>query len=248
MWLQVNRSVLLRSSGLTVTLIFKVTMAALVTGLIPIVRTAVDATTNYKCRSLWFGTLCIRLVILFLAELPFNKMDADFICNGTRDNICTKDCFNRRFDKPMVVAWNFIFVLVVMSVLLMEMFISHLRSVAQKRKTQVNADVEQKAADTKVQIVIDLHKDRGTLCFYLLSITLRILTEAWFVFVLLSWNLPALSDDSHKCFTNMCSELYVCVLRGAPEKRMSVYALASISGMVIVCSVLFCIYSIFHYL
>ncbi|CAG5908495.1 unnamed protein product [Menidia menidia] len=87
-------------------------MAAIVTGLIPILRTAVDTTTTYKCRSVWFGFLCLRLVILFIAQLPFTKLDADFTCNGTRDNICTKSCFNRQFHKPMVVAWNFIFVLV----------------------------------------------------------------------------------------------------------------------------------------
>lgn len=222
-------------------------MAALVTGLIPIVRTAVDATTNYKCRSLWFGTLCIRLVILFLAELPFTKVDADFTCNTTR-SICIKDCFNRHFHKPMMVAWNFIFVLVVISVLLMEMFTSHLRSTAQKRSTQAKTDVEQEAADTKVRLVLDLHKDRGAVLFYLLSITLRILTESWFVYVLLCWNLPALSGEPFKCPENMCHKVYDCVLQAAPEKRMSIYALASISGGIIVCLVLFCMYSIVHYL
>eukprot|EP00064_Thunnus_orientalis_P001347 superscaffoldBa00000091_g1350 len=58
-------------------------MAAIVTGLIPIQQTAVDATIIYKCRSLWFGLLCIRLVMLFLAELPFTKLDADIACDGT---------------------------------------------------------------------------------------------------------------------------------------------------------------------
>lgn len=227
-------------------------MAALVTGLIPILRTAVDATTTYKCRSLWFGLLCIRLVILFLAELPFTKLDADFTCNGTRDSICTKACYNRHFHKPMMVAWNFIYVLVILSVLLMELFTSHLRSMAQKKSSQVKTDVESEAQDAstdpKGKMVIDLHRDRGTVGFYLLSIGLRILVEAWFVYVLLSWNLPALNDGPYKCSTDICSELHVCVVRAAPEKRMSVYALASISGMIIVCSVLFCMYSVAHYL
>ncbi|XP_038591773.1 uncharacterized protein LOC119916012 [Micropterus salmoides] len=227
-------------------------MAAIVTGLIPILRTAVDATTTYKCRSLWFGFLCMRLVILFLAELPFTKLDADFTCNGTRESICSKACFNRHFHKPMMVAWNFIYVLVVLSVLLMELFASHLRSLAQKRSSQVKTDVEQEAqgvsTDPKGKMVIDLHRDRGTVSFYLLSISLRILVEAWFVYILLSWNLPALNDGPYECSTDICSELHVCVVRAAPEKRMSIYALASISGMIIVCSVLFCIYSIAHYL
>ena len=240
------------------TILVKVTMAALVTGLIPIMRTAVDATTNYKGRSLWFGFLCIRLVILFLAQLPFTKLDSDFACNGTRDSICTKACFNRQFHKPMIIAWNFIFVLVIISVLLMELFTSHLRSMTRKRRSQVKADVEMEgwgkeeaqavAPDPAEKMVIDFHKDRGVIGVYLLSIILRILFEGWFMYVLLYWNLSALSDASYECTTNICSELHICVVRAAPEKRMSIYALASISGMVIVCSVLFCVYSVAHYI
>lgn len=102
--------------------------------------------------------------------------------------------------------------------------------------------------DPRGKTVIDLHRDRGTIGFYLLSVSLRILVEVWFVYVLLFWNLPALSSGPYECSTDICSELYVCVVGAAPEKRMSVYALASVSGMIIVCSVLFCMYSIAHYL
>lgn len=218
-------------------------MAALVTGLIPILRTAVDATTTYKCRSLWFGFLCVRLVVLFLAELPFTKLDADFSCNSTKD-ICTRSCFNSHFNKPMMVAWNFIYVLVIVSVLLMELFTSHLRSVAQKRKEKAG-EVEMEAQG---KTVLDLHTNRSSVGFYLLSIFLRILVETWFVFVLLSWNLPALRNDLFECSLDICSGFHVCVVRAAPEKRMSIYALASISGLMIVVSVLFCLYSIAHYL
>ncbi|CAN9508547.1 unnamed protein product [Ophioblennius macclurei] len=225
-------------------------MAAIVTGLIPILRTAVDATASYKCRTAWFGLLCVRLVILFLAELPFTKLDADFSCNSTRNS---PECFNKHFHKPVMMAWNFIFVLVVLTVLLMELFTSHLLSVAQKRRSRMAADVELElqgkeqarvaAADSEVKSLIDLHKDKGALGFYLLSILLRIAAEACFLYVLLAWNLPALNSEPYKCSSGV-----FCVVRAAPEKRMSVYALSSISGMVIVSSVLFCVYSIAHYL
>uniref|UniRef100_UPI003AAED20D uncharacterized protein gjz1 n=1 Tax=Centroberyx gerrardi TaxID=166262 RepID=UPI003AAED20D len=232
-------------------------MAAIVTGLIPILRTAVDSTTTYKCRSLWFGFLCVRLVILFLAELPWFKLDADFSCNSTKDDICTRACFNEHFHKPVMVAWNFFYVLLILSVLLMELFASHLRSLAQKKSAQMRVNVELEAlgkgetpagsADTKAEMVIDLHRDRSAVGFYLLSIVLRIVVEVWFVFVLLTWNLPTLKGP-FKCRTEMCSELHICLVRAAPEKRMSIYALASISSMVIVCSSLFCMYAIAHYL
>ncbi|XP_071393188.1 gap junction beta-3 protein [Centroberyx affinis] len=231
-------------------------MAALVTGLIPILRTAVDSTTTYKCRSLWFGFLCVRLVVLFLAELPWFRLDADFSCNSTKEDICTRACFNEHFHKPVMVAWNFLYVLLILSVLLMELFASHLRSLAQKKSAQMRVDVELEArgkeetaarsADTKM--VIDLHRDRSAVGFYLFSIVLRIVVEAWFVYVLLTWNLPTLDKGPFKCKTEICPELHICLVRAAPEKRMSIYALASISSMVIVCSILFCMYTIAHYL
>lgn len=129
-------------------------MAAIVTGLIPILRTAVDTTATYKCRSLWFGLLCVRLVVLFFAELPFSKLDADFTCNSSTPSsstpdVCTKFCFNERFDKPMIVAWNFMFVVVVISVLLMELFTSHLRTMAQKRSFRMKADEKPEAQGTE---------------------------------------------------------------------------------------------------
>lgn len=157
-----------------------------------------DATASYKCRTMWLGLLCVRLVILFLGELPFTKLDADFSCNGTKDS---RECFNRRFLRPVMVAWNFILVLVVLAVLLMELFTSRLLSVAQKRRSQMAVDVELElqapavAPDPKGQSFIDLHRDRGALGFYLLSIFLRIAAEAWLMYVLLSWNLPALTGQ-----------------------------------------------------
>lgn len=235
-------------------------MAALVTGLIPILRTAVDATTTYKCRSMWFGVLCIRLVILFLAQLPFTKLNADFSCNstGTGEGICTQACYNKYFNKPMMVAWNFSFMLVVISALIMELFTSYLRSLAAKRSSQAKADVELEvrgqeeaqvtSTDLRGRQVIDFHKNKGAVWIYLLSICLRILVEAWFVYVLLWWNLPVLDHKWYNCSTYLCPQPRFCVLRASTEKRMSIYALASMSGMVIVLSTLFCIYSITHYL
>lgn len=102
--------------------------------------------------------------------------------------------------------------------------------------------------DNKGRTTIDLHRDRSTVAFYLLSIFLRILAECWFVYVLLFWNLSALNNDPYRCSTDLCSQLHVCVVSAAPEKRMSIYALASISGLITVCSVLFCLYAILHYI
>ncbi|KAM9425876.1 LOW QUALITY PROTEIN: uncharacterized protein gjz1 [Pholidichthys leucotaenia] len=190
------------------------------------------------CRSWRFGFLCIRLII-FLTQLPFTKLglgnpvlklDADFTYNGTKGSVCTMDCFNRHFHKPLVMAWDFIFVLVILSVFLMELLTSHLRSVLQK-------------GASKNKEIVYLHKNRSALgLLYLLSIALRTVVETWFLYVLLSWNLPALNSDPHSCPTNLCSELNF-VYEGRHGSTLS-----SISAMIIICSVLFCSYSITHYL
>lgn len=234
-------------------------MAALVTGLIPILKTAVDTTTSYECRSLWFGFVCIRLVILYLAQLPFSKLESDFSCNGTNNvpKICASECFNKLFDKPIAVAWNFMFVLFVLSVLLMELFISHPYASSQKRSSRAKEDVELESQGkeespalptaTKSSMVIDLHKQRRMVAFYLFSILLRILVEACFLYVLFFWNLPPLEDKFHSCKSSICSET-LCIVRASSEKRMSIYALASISVMIIISSVIFSIYAIVHYI
>lgn len=157
-----------------------------------------------------------------------------------------------------MVAWNFIYVLVFMSVLLMELFTSHLRSLAYKRSSQAKTDVELEthgmeetqavSVDPRGKTVIDLHRNRGAVGYYLLSISVRILVELCFVYVLLSWNLPALNNGAYKCSTDLCSELHVCVVRAAPEKLFSIYALVSISSMIVLFSVIFFIYSVAHYL
>lgn len=226
-------------------------MAAIVTGLIPILRTAVDASATYKGRTVWFGFLCIRLVTLFVAEMPWFKLDSDFNCNST-ENICSRACFNRHFDKPAVMAWNFIFILLVMSVLLMELFTAHLYSVFQsknsKRKNQVELESFAELTSTPGEkMILDMHGSRNAVLFYLFSVMLRILVEFWFVYVLLVWNLPKLKMDGFLCEITGCP-VQECVVRATAEKCMSIYALVSISVLVIISSCVFSFYFIFHYL
>lgn len=223
--------------------------AALVTGLIPILRTAVDDTTTYKARTLWFGFLAVRLVVLFVTELPWFKLDSDFGCNDTaRDSLCTRACFNRHFNHPAVVAWNFLFVLTLLSVLLMELFSAHLRTAARKRIMKQKGGAEAEAQ--KEVMMLDLHASKTTVLFYLLSVALRVAVEAAFLYVLLQWNLPMMKTDPFRCESdgNVCLQPQFCVVRAAPEKRMSIFALASISCLVIVASCLFFLYAVLHYL
>ncbi|XP_026876456.2 uncharacterized protein LOC113583991 [Electrophorus electricus] len=231
-------------------------MAAIVTGLIPILRTAVDTTTTYKGRTVWFGFLCIRLVTLFLAQMPWFKLESDFSCNVTTDGLCTRACFNWHFDKPSVMAWNFLFVLLLLSVLLMEMLTAHLRSIFQKKSAREKSGGEAESQEeptgasgfttNSAGLALDMHRSRKTVIFYLFSVVLRITVEIWFVYVLLYWNLPKLSPTMFLCNVTGCPKQR-CVVRAAAEKCMSIYALLSISALVIIISSAFCVYFIAHY-
>ncbi|XP_017551364.1 gap junction beta-3 protein [Pygocentrus nattereri] len=234
-------------------------MAAIVTGLIPILRTAVDTSTTYKGRAIWFGFLCVRLVTLFVAEMPWFKLDSDFSCNSTKD-VCTKACFNQHFDKPAVMAWNFLFILLVVSVLIMELFTAHVRSVLLKKAVRERKGVEVESlgelksksdlgANSGAVMILDMHGSMHAVLSYLLSMILRIVVEGCFVYVLLYWNLPKLRQTSFLCnaMDHGCAE-HQCVVRATAEKRMSIYALASISILVIIISCLFCLYFIVHYI
>ncbi|XP_063078172.1 uncharacterized protein gjz1 [Engraulis encrasicolus] len=231
--------------------------AALVTGLIPLLRTAVDTTTTYKARTLWFGFLAVRLVVLFVSELPWFKLDSEFSCNATaRDSLCTRACYNEHFDRPTVVAWNFLFVLLVMSVLLMELFSGHLRAAARKRSMKQKTHAsdggsEAKAQGTQELMMLDFHASRSAVLFYLLSVALRMAVEGAFIYILLWWNLPRMQNGPHECTgpgRDICPGPQLCLVRAAPEKRMSLYALASISCLVMAASFLFFVYSVLHYL
>ncbi|KAG1954877.1 gap junction beta-5 protein-like [Pimephales promelas] len=158
-------------------------MAAIVTGLIPILRTAVDSTTSYKGRTMWFGLLCIRLVTIFLAQGPWRSLNDDFYCNSS-SQFCIRACFNMHFDSSIVMAWHFLFILLVLSVLLMELFSSHLRYSFQKKKGREMAsqseqeDVEGDPTMTVGgRMVIDLHKSKSSVVVYLLTVMVRIAVE-----------------------------------------------------------------------
>ncbi|TSK14734.1 Gap junction beta-3 protein [Bagarius yarrelli] len=230
-------------------------MAAIVTGLIPILRTAVDTTTTYKGRTLWFGFLCIRLVTLFVAEMPWFKLNSDFSCVVTKDSVCTRACFNQHFDKPMVMAWNYIFILLILSVLLMELFTAHVHSAFEKssgEKKECQGELKNSSDlvnNTAGVMMLDMHGSRNAVLFYLFNIAVRVLVEIWFVYVLLYWNLPKLNQGVFICksYITGCPD-QECLVSGSAEKCMSIYALMSISVLVIISHCVFCVHLISHYL
>ncbi|MBN3271379.1 CXB1 protein, partial [Polyodon spathula] len=235
-------------------------MAAIVTGLVPILKTAVEASTDYKGRTLWFGFLSVRLVTLYVAEMPWGKLDTDFQCNTTAEEteFCRRSCFNQHFDVPVVMLWNFTYVLFSISVLLMELLASQLRHSLMKRSMKRDPGGQSGGEDSlvgvkghslaKKDVMIDFHKQKTTLVVYLLCVGMRIGIEGSFLSILLLWHLPKVDGLPIHCSTALCPGPFQCFVRFDSEKRMSIYSLATISTTIVFTSIVFFLYSMCHYL
>ncbi|XP_071978331.1 gap junction beta-1 protein-like [Engystomops pustulosus] len=229
---------------------------AMVTGLIPILRTALEATTDYTGRTMWFGFAVVRLLALYVSELPWGKLDLDFDCrgNGTSE-FCRKACFNEHFSVPVVSLWNSAYVFFVASVLLMELFTSQLRhslTKASVRKKMAQCEGPLVGAWSSElahkDLVLDFHRQKVLLLLYLLCVLLRLLGEVSFLYVLFGWHLPLVSGDPIHCSSILCPGPFTCLVRFSAEKRMSLYLLGSLSALLVLTCVVFSLFSIFHYL
>ncbi|XP_069838379.1 uncharacterized protein [Dendropsophus ebraccatus] len=231
---------------------------AMVTGLIPILRTALEATTDYAGRTMWFGFAVVRLLTLYVSELPWGKLDLDFDCRGNdTSEYCRKACFSEHFNVPVVSLWNSAYVFFVVSVLLMELFTSQLRhnltkTMMRKKMSGTQGEGPLVGAWSSElahkDLVLDFHHQRALLLLYLLCILLRLLGELAFLSILLWWHLPLVSGDPIPCSTIFCPGPFTCLVRFSAEKRMSLYLLASISSILVLACVVFGLYSVCHYL
>ncbi|XP_066433661.1 gap junction beta-1 protein-like [Eleutherodactylus coqui] len=229
---------------------------AMVTGLIPILRTALEATTDYTGRTMWFGFAVVRLLALYVSELPWSKLDLDFVCRGNESSeFCRKACFSQHFNVPVVSMWNSAYIFFVASLLLMELFTSQLRhnlikDTVRKKMTQCDGALlgAWSSELAHKDLVLDFHQQRALLLLYLLCILLRLLGELSFLYMLFWWHLPLVSSDPIHCSTPLCPGPFMCLLRFPAEKLMSLYLLGSLSAILALVCILFGLYSFFHYL
>ncbi|OCT59015.1 gap junction beta-2 protein [Xenopus laevis] len=229
---------------------------AMVTGLIPILRTAVEATTDYDGRTMWYGFAVVRLIALYVSERPWGHLDQDFDClvNGTNE-FCRKACFNEHFNVPVVSLWNTCYVFFVASVLLMELFTSQIRhnlhKAALKKKplpVEKNLTGTWASEHAHKDLVLDFHQQKVLLVLYLGCIMLRLVGELAFLYAVFWWYLPMVSGELIVCSTELCPGPYNCLVRFPAEKSMSLYLLTFLSISVALVSIVFGFYSGCHYL
>uniref|UniRef100_H2ZS38 Connexin N-terminal domain-containing protein n=2 Tax=Latimeria chalumnae TaxID=7897 RepID=H2ZS38_LATCH len=232
-------------------------MAMLLSGLVPVVRSAIEATTHYRGRNLWFSFLGVRLVTLYISHMPWSQLDLDFHCNITENEFCRRVCFDLHFDMSFMMLWNFTFVVFALSVLLMEIFTYQLRHslwkghIRQVGPVEINGNISltevQEHPLASNDMMINFHKQRSMLAIYMLCVLARAVIEGSFLAVLLLWHLPKVDSSPILCSTLSCPGPYQCLVRASTEKRMSIYTMASISGSIVVFSFFFMIYSCCHY-
>ncbi|KAM9305882.1 uncharacterized protein PAF06_014487 [Gastrophryne carolinensis] len=228
---------------------------AMVTGLIPILRTAVEATTDYAGRTMWFGFAVVRLIALYVSEMPWGKLDLDFDCHGNgTSEFCRKSCFSEHFNVPVVSLWNSAYVFFVASVLLMELFTAQLRHSLTKAAVKRKSDrpdgplVGTWSSDlAHKDLVLDFHKQKTLLAMYLGCVALRLVGELVFLYILFWWHLPLVSNEPIQCSTSLCPGPLTCLVRYPAEKRMSLYLLGSLSITLVAACVVFALYSVCHY-
>ncbi|KAM8961180.1 gap junction beta-3 protein-like [Pelodytes ibericus] len=229
---------------------------AMVTGLIPILRTALEATTDYNGRTMWFGFAVVRLIALYVSEIPWGKLDQDFECRGNNaSEFCRKSCFSSHFNVAVVSLWNSCYVYYVVTLLLMELFTAQLRhklnkAAMKKKMTQVDGMLTGTWSSelTHRDVMLDFHHQKTLLVLYLGCILLRLVGELTFLYVLLWWHLPLVSQNSFPCESDLCPGPLTCLVRFPAEKRMSLYLLGSLSMALALVCVVFSFYSGCHYL
>ncbi|CAH2307985.1 gap junction beta-3 -like [Pelobates cultripes] len=229
---------------------------AMVTGLIPILRTALEATTDYNGRTMWFGFAVVRLIALYVSEIPWGKLDQDFDCGGINmTEFCRKSCFSRHFNVAVVSLWNSCYVYFIASLLIMELFTSQLRhnltKAALKDKLSHGESALTGTWSTQLaqkDVVLDFHHQKKLLVLYLGCVLMRLVGELAFLYILLCWHLPLVSEGSISCSTELCTGPFTCLVRFPAEKRMSLYLLGSLSTALALVCLVFGLYSGCHYL
>uniref|UniRef100_A0A8C5QT17 Connexin N-terminal domain-containing protein n=1 Tax=Leptobrachium leishanense TaxID=445787 RepID=A0A8C5QT17_9ANUR len=229
---------------------------AMVTGLIPILRTALEATTDYNGRTMWFGFAVVRLIALYVSEIPWGKLDQDFDCKGVNaTEFCRKSCFSSHFNVAVVSLWNSCYVYFIASLLLMELFTSQLRhnltKAALKKRLAHGEAALSGTWSTELahkDVVLDFHQQKTLLLLYLGCILMRLVGELTFLYALVFWHLPLVSEDSFPCTTELCPGTLTCLVRFPAEKRMALYLLGFLSMALAVICMVFGLYSGCHYL
>ncbi|EGW09373.1 hypothetical protein I79_006565 [Cricetulus griseus] len=230
--------------------------------MIPVLYTvAGDKSGYYIGRTLWFGLIYLYSIVMYVVQLPWNKIHEEFDCHGNISRCCVVECFEQLFSIPITGMWYYFYFLFLALFFLMEFFMLQVRhthikvKVKSKQETDKTVDMEKdfmeafmKQSQPQKIPILNFHQKKTLLYLYLFHALLQVSIQTVFLCLLLFKHLPIVSQSKSHCNTNSCSTPLHCLLSKTSAKRMTVYGLITLSITNIVLGASFFIYSIYHYL
>uniref|UniRef100_H3ARP0 Connexin N-terminal domain-containing protein n=1 Tax=Latimeria chalumnae TaxID=7897 RepID=H3ARP0_LATCH len=216
-------------------------MAALAPGLIRILQPGLASVLECHGPAIWYGFLAVRLVALFVADGSWSSIKKDFTCNDTITDFCKGACFNIHFNYPVSALWGFSFVAALLPVILFKMLTNCLSKVPKNPDNSCpegeahqivgsssNVGLVEKTASKELKNTSASHLP------HILSVLLLFSIEGAFLWVLLSVQLPKVSQQTFVCKTPLCPGQLECLIFSQVDKVTAIFTLAFTSVCVFV--------------
>ncbi|XP_041038121.1 uncharacterized protein LOC121274824 isoform X2 [Carcharodon carcharias] len=196
-------------------------MPAYVAGFSRLASVVAGSLSTHRGMTLWYGLMGVRLVALFVADRPWDSLRTDFICNGSVSPYCWANCFNRHFDFPMDVLWDFSYILAALPVFCLYQLAQGRRPVAPEEPLSPQA----------------LGRAGGCWPWGSAACALALATiEGAFLWLLLRVQLPLAAPGPALCLSPACPQPVVCGLFAQAEKLGALAVLGFASALNILAS------------
>ncbi|XP_078394442.1 uncharacterized protein gjz1 [Cetorhinus maximus] len=196
-------------------------MAAYVAGFSRLASVAAGTLSTNRGMTLWYGLMGVRLVAVFVADRPWDSLRTDFICNGSVSQYCWATCFNRHFDFPMDVLWDFSYVLASLPILCLYLLAPGMEP----------APSEERLSPRALGRAGSLRPWASAACALALAAI-----EGAFLWLLFRVQLPLATPGPALCLSPACPQPVTCGLFAQAEKLGAMAALAFASALNILVS------------
>ncbi|XP_077170824.1 uncharacterized protein LOC143826100 [Paroedura picta] len=200
--------------------------------------TAVRDEPGFPGLAPWYLLLTLRLVAHFIALGPWSSVSPDLTCNWTLTNtqpFCSVLCFNQHFSAPLTSAWGFSFLMALVPLGLMRLIVArpdHQKKEGDVKLTNPSGVSHNLAATRADKVPVEIpktspHRPWRSVA-YSLCVVLFLMMELSFLWVLIAWQVPAVSKTTFLCLpgVQICPEALECAVSGQIDKQTALWMLA----------------------
>ncbi|KAG8147956.1 hypothetical protein E2320_001396 [Naja naja] len=190
----------------------------------------------------WYFLIGLRMVTLFFAYGPWDSLKADLVCRwpsniGDGNKFCSAICYNQRFPVPISGFWVFHFIAIIFTIALLKFVY-----VTKKSPTDKDAEAARRPKPTSgTESSPKVGEGFGGWRYgiYIFCIALLLAIDVAFIWTLLGFQLPNLSQEVTTCYPNdpACPATAQCAVTGVSDKRAILWVLAFCSAA----NIVFCI-------